>query len=426
MDTGTMTEQSKRPILILVGGGRGNWPNFWSVMAYQPKLVYLISPSRDDANTLFAQEFFSRQGIACGEPAPPPINAFDLEGTRRACAEIVQRHAADPVLINVTSSPKMMGFGACYAVLDAVGRKDVCVFHRDTANSETHAVAGTLPPPGPYLPTIENYLAAYGRQARENFDFDRLPCTTDELMGLVRLFGSNLPAFTRLMKYVRYQKAKQGSGEHGLDPLLCRRGDFSLRLILKTLVQLGFLTDLVLDEANNKARFQVSNGKQIWPFLDGKWMEMYAYDQACTFRDNHKQPIFHECKFNLQIPSHEVGVENGVGVENEIDLACLTPNGLLLYASCKSGSSKDPSRMVLHESKLSDIVDRANLLGGSYCGKMLITMASGRGSSEAQQASIDSFKRQAAARQIQVVFAEDFPNLHACFDRALEEMRRSR
>lgn len=412
---------SERPVLILVGGGRGNWPNFWSVMAYKPKLVYLISPSKDDANRLFAQEFFSKQGIACGEPAPSPVDAFDLQGTRTACTEIIRRHAADPVLINVTSSPKMMGFGACYAVLDAADRKDVCVFHRDTANSKTYEVAGPLPPPGPYLPTIENYLAAYGRQARENFDFDNLPCTTKELADLVHLIGRNLPAFTRIMKHARYQKskyAKDARSASGSEPIFCPRWDSSLRLVLTTLAERGFLTDLAFNDAAKKADFQISVGTQVWPFLDGKWLEMYAYEQARTFRDEQMRSVFHECKFNLQIPNHEV--------DNEIDLACLTPNGLLLYASCKSGSSKDPTKTALHESNLSDVVDRANLLGGSYCGKMLITMAPGKGTSEKQQNSIDSFKRQAKARNIQVVFAEDFPDLHPCFDRALEEMRRSR
>ena len=412
---------SERPVLILVGGGRGNWPNFWSVMAYKPKLVYLISPSKDDANRLFAQEFFSKQGIACGEPAPPPVDAFDLQGTRTACTEIIQRHAAEPVLINVTSSPKMMGFGACYAVFDAANRKDVCVFHRDTANSETYEVAGRLPPPGPYLPTIENYLAAYGRQARENFDFNKLPCTAEDLTKLVRLFGNNLVAFTRMMKHARYQKASNARGDRFApdpEPIFCNRGNRSLKLVLTTLADCGFLTDLEFNDIANKANFQIAANKQVWPFLDGKWLEMYAYDQARTFRDEQMRSVFHECKFNLQIPNHEV--------DNEIDLACLTPNGLLLYASCKSGSSKDPTKTALHESNLSDVVDRANLLGGSYCGKMLVTMASGQGKSKEQQDSIDSFKRHAKARNIQVVFAEDFPDLHPCFDRALEEMRRSR
>lgn len=96
---------------------------------------------------------------------------------------------------------------------------------------------------------------------------------------------------------------------------------------------------------------------------------------------------------SLMIPNH--------AVENEIDLACLNAAGVLLYASCKTAAKEN-----LRD--LDEIVDRAKLLGGDYCGKMMITTISGADMSA-------SYQSQARARHTEVVCAEQLRRLPAHF-----------
>lgn len=403
---------SEQPILVLVGGGRGNWPNFWSVRAYDPKVVYLLRPDGDDTNDLYVREFLDRV-LVDYDDSLDPLPPYDTEATRRACLGIISQHPGETVLINVTQAPGMMKVGACYAARDS--GPDVHAFHRDTIHGVSYAGAGT-PPPEPSLmtATVDDYLAAYGRTACEKFDYRSLPCAPSELSRLARSFADRPYAFLDLIKQLRWYEQKVDgdwlSQEIALEPKSPNpRRDRLRHQVLFDLADVQMVTDVRTSEKTGGERFRFA-GTQVWSFLNGTWLELYAYDQALAYRDKETgQRVFSDCRANMEIPNHNA--------KNEIDLACLTPAGLLLYGSCKTSSSKDPLKSPLSDANLSDVVDRAGLLGGAYCGKMLITTA-------LQKELKDNFRQQASLRGVEVVCAEQLSDLHGCFDRAMETVRR--
>ena len=402
----------KGPVLILLGGGRGNWPNFWSVRAYNPSVVYLLRPDGDDTNDLYVKEFLDKALVDYDDilnPLPP----FDTEATRRACLGIIERHRNETVLINITQAPAMMKIGACYAARES--GPNVHAFHRDTIRGVSYPGAGAPPPePVTLTATVDDYLAAYGRTAHEKFDYHSLPCAPSELSRLAAGFAHRYGPFVDLIKQLRWYEQNVGgdwlSREIDLQPKRPDpRRDQARHQILFDLANVQMIKDVRTIDKTGGERFRFAS-THVWAFLNGTWLELYAYDEAIKYRDKATgQRMFSDCRANMEIPNHNA--------KNEVDLACLTPAGLLLYASCKTSSSKDPLKSPLSDANLSDVVDRAGLLGGAYCGKMLITTA-------LLKDLKDNFKQQADLRGVEIVCAEQLSDLHVCFDRAMETVRR--
>lgn len=380
----------KKNILILVGGGRGNWPNFWSARAYQPERIHLIRPAGDDINNQFTCEFFTSRALPfdpkdLDDPNYAPVNAFDKAEAKRQCLEMIKRYADRSVIVNVTTSPKMMAFGAYDAVNEVLlsePNRSVGVLHLDTVGRTPHAATGVLPPPQDFNVVFEDYLAAYGRTPIATFDPKQLPASEEVLRKIARLLAHPETHFRDMMNQIRTQSGKAHAsikvGGTVWHPVW--------ESVLHALEDNGMIQSLSI--SGRLATFQFATTK-AFSFLDSTWLELYAKEQAMAlFEKDTDQPVFRACHMSTKLRNHKV--------EAEVDVACLSPFGYLLLAECKTKKEVD----VAH---LKDVVDYAGMVGGAYCGKVYITNVMGP--------LPPNFVDQAAERKVHIVTGEDLPNL---------------
>ena len=379
-------------ILILLGGGRGNWPNFWSALAYRPEHVYYLPCEGDAANVQFTQEFLTGKGQS--HTILPPVPAYDPNPTLRACSDIIRGASDKTVLINMTQSPKLVAFGGAAAQQN---RANVSVFFRDTARGRSFFVFGPEIAPVDYSATVDDYLAAYGRTGWQKFSARDYPCPEEDLGKLAQNIAFQIDDYREMMSQLRAQPL---GGEMHIRGAQSWRASWPA--LLNRMGTFGLLTDIAVRA--NTASFRCANTK-VWEFINGVWLELYVRNRARDLKlaDGSGRPAFSDCKMSLMIPNHIV--ENGNRrIENEIDLACLNAAGVLLYASCKTATREE-----LRD--LDEIVDRAKLLGGDYCGKMMITSISGANLTP-------NYLAQAKARHIEVVCAEQLRDLPKHFQNA--------
>ena len=381
-------------ILVLLGGGRGQWPNIWSVLAYSPDRVYVLPPLGDDNNTATLTKWLESRGVA--GTILSAVAPYDREGAQEACASLIEEHPDARIMFNLTQAPKLMAIGAAYACI-ASRRPDVTALHRETSTGLTHAAWGELPETRQAAITVDDYLMAYGRKAFDTFYVEHLPCSIEHLVQLARNFASQLSEFNALVQWLRapansgarggVRRAEPGPGfwSPGWAPLLKRMSEF------------GLVRHVVVN--SDRGGFELASN-HVWNFLNGTWLELYAVDEARKCVDPATgRPLFSDCRMSVAIDTDDV--------TNEIDLACIDSAGFLLYASCKTNQA-------LRQDMLTEIVDRANLFGQSYCEKVFIT---NRSNSEVDAAI--GLRDQAAARGVPIIAGERLPKLGELLVRAM-------
>lgn len=130
-----------------------------------------------------------------------------------------------------------------------------------------------------------------------------------------------------------------------------------------------------------------------WAFLNGGWLEVYAFDVARGIDP------FHDCRVQVGIEHPELG-------RNELDLIAMR-GAMATICSCKTGS---PPRGAAKVRLLNELEARASALG-AFCGKLLII-------SQPRQAYGESFIQRAGQMGIGVATGEDLPGLAALLERA--------
>lgn len=374
-------------ILILLSGGRGQWPNIWSVLAYQPDRVYVLCPVGDQRNYANLASWLDDRKVDW--QALPPISPFDSVAAQAACNDIILRHPDDRVLINLTQAPKMMAIGASFACVVS-GRANVCAFHRETSSDATHSAWGELPAPGPIKPSIEDYLAAYGRKCYPTFFAEQLPCNEKALSHLARNLAYQIEDFNPLLQILKNNE--NIGARQALRPAMIRSDDWreSWDSLLQRLCAAGFVRNVKSGSAG--CSFELAS-THAFNFLNGTWLELYARDEALkVVEPGAEQAFFADCAMGLAL-------DGGEADKNELDLICTDGAGFLLYGSCKTGQK-------LTQDMLTEIVDRANLIGQAYCAKVFITSRPWR-----EVDAVSGLVEQAQARGIPIISGEQLRNI---------------
>jgi hypothetical protein len=157
--------------------------------------------------------------------------------------------------------------------------------------------------------------------------------------------------------------------------------------IVDLLAQRGLVT-----RSKRGASFLVES-HDAWLFLDGGWLELYAFDVA------RGMGLFHDCRVHVGIAHPELG-------QNELDLIAVRGT-VATICSCKTGRApKGVAKVRL----LDELEARASALG-AFCGKLLVV-------SQPRRAYGDSFFQRAAQMGIEVVAGEDLPRLGEMLERA--------
>jgi len=132
---------------------------------------------------------------------------------------------------------------------------------------------------------------------------------------------------------------------------------------------------------------------EVWRFLNGGWLEVYAFDAAW------QSSLFHDCCLHVGIEHLELG-------QNELDLIAMR-GAVATLCSCKTGSVPRGAARVRW---LDELEARASALG-AFCGKLLI-------GSQPRQAYGEAFVQRAEQMGIEVATGEDLPELAAALERA--------
>jgi hypothetical protein len=144
--------------------------------------------------------------------------------------------------------------------------------------------------------------------------------------------------------------------------------------------------------ARRGASFILDN-HDAWAFLNGGWLEGYAFDVA------RQSGVFHDCRVH-------VGIEHAALGQNELDLIAMR-GAVATLCSCKTGSVPRGAAKVRW---LDELEARASALG-AFCGKLLI-------GSQPRQAYGEAFVQRAEQMGVEVATGEDLPVLAAALDRA--------
>lgn len=154
------------------------------------------------------------------------------------------------------------------------------------------------------------------------------------------------------------------------------------------------------EQARRRAPFIVEN-HDAWLFLNGGWLELYAFDVA------RHMDLFHDCCVQVGIEHPELG-------QNELDLVAMR-GAVATVCSCKTGK---PPRGAAKVRLLDELEARAAALG-AFCGKLLIV-------SQPRQAYGESFLQRAQQMGVEVAVGEDLPQLKEALERASRHKGRPR
>ena len=152
--------------------------------------------------------------------------------------------------------------------------------------------------------------------------------------------------------------------------------------LLEVAQQMQLVSQLTKD--TNSLHFHLTYPQD--KFLNGAWLEMYVWNEV------KQQEIFDDYEWN-----HIIIEGNS---KNELDVAA-TYKAQLLIAECKTGEKEAFASDTLY--KLDSV---ANLLGGKFVGKLLVT-------SLPLPKKYQEFMEQAESRKVVVVTAENLPNVGA-------------
>lgn len=131
---------------------------------------------------------------------------------------------------------------------------------------------------------------------------------------------------------------------------------------------------------------------ETWLFLNGGWLELYAFDVA------RGMDLFHDCCVHTGITHPELG-------QNELDLVAMR-GAVATLCSCKTGKPRRGEKVRL----LDELEARASALG-TFCGKLLIA-------SQPREVYGESFIQRARQMGIEVATGEDLPELAPALERA--------
>jgi len=338
-------------VSVLILGGRLA-PNWLGVLAVRPDAVEFVvssdTPGRyEEACQVLTQ--LADLDVAC---EPKLVSAYSFVETRNACLDIAQGYPGAELIFDVTSAPKVMGFGA-YEVARFLLQRAIVV---DTANGRI--INLTQPRDelvGIQVP-LEQYLACYGRRPVRTFSFERLSVSQEHAIAAARSLVEAGPPAAEVMS--RLRSWNQGKGKRTVPFRRTRPISPEELAVLRQLEAFGLISDL-RQQDDGRVSYMLLNDADA-NYLNGMWLEVYVWDQARQCVNEKGTPFFDECDFSFEIPSN--------GARKEIDCGCMY-RGQLIHCSCKTESSP------FHTAYLDELRAVSALVGGHFTSRLFVTNA---------------------------------------------------
>ncbi|MGQ9532513.1 MAG: Card1-like endonuclease domain-containing protein [Desulfotomaculales bacterium] len=361
--------------VLLVGGRQA--PNVIGVLLMQPKRVEFVVSEQEKGQleTLRA----ALRGVALIEgldeigEGEKVVDGTEFEDNLMACEEIVKKYKNREVQFNITCGSKIMALAA----LEVARRHGCRVFYIDTRKKRIIWLGGGPAQAHPFVLTIEQYLAAYGRKPQEKRIFEDLTFSQDQACEAARILATGGLGAVGFLGRVR--------GLRGPGPWEIAVSGRDEENVARRLADLR-----VIDFVADTGRIHVRSTHDL-NFFRGTWLEVFVWSEAQKQVEN-GSPFFDEVKVAVEIPSGTA--------RKELDVVCIH-GGQLIHCSCKTGNEAFSTE---HLDELSAI---SGLIGGRFCSRVFITNERFSDSSPKRR---EEFLEQATQREIVVVTGEELPN----------------
>ncbi len=407
-----------KALLILVGGRP--IPNVLTVIHEKPELIVAIC-SKESAKRewLDLNQAITRLLPSCPIEEPDPVDAFEVAEIQDTCEKELLRYPDANWIFNVTTATSLMTLGA-YKAAEKYRRqykKPIKCWYLNTANTrvislidEDRIDKGT--DESIFSIEVDQYLTAHNYKLLPgNLNIYQKCYLQDTWLTIAKRLGSN-PQEAYLLKQIMSEAEKTGNGS----PKRAKEGEVEIfkggyrsekctsseaHNLLKELEIVGILKKLRQDSIG--LHFTLS--ERQYKFLNGAWLEIYVYQIA------QELGIFHDCEWGQEIADNNPKRSVKTSLRyNELDVS-MTYKAQLLIAECKTGKAG------LESETLDNLGTIADLLGGKFVGKLLVTNQSMSDDIDPndidrkKEMSHNDFLTKADRKGIYVVTREELPNL---------------
>ncbi len=387
--------------LILVGG-RASIPNILTIIYQRPDVVIPVCSIESKRDLPALQQAIRTVHPACRIEEIDPVDACSFSQIYDVCEKAVISYPNAEWIFNITMGTSIMSIGAYEVAKKYQSSRSVQCWYINTSQARVISLPedASNSSYGKEIFKIEvsQYAAAYNRVLLPGDLEDERAYAEQHWLPFAQRLGKNPhDAFLiklMLSKIGDNKPRKDRDGKDGSKYPTIKGLSDEVYHLLEGAQSLQLVSQLRKDADSISFRLSYPQHK----FLNGAWLEMYVWDEA------NKLGIFDDCQWNHTIVD---GKSN-----NELDVT-MTYKAQLLIAECKTGEEAFDSDTLYK----SDSV--ANLLGGRFVGRLLIT-------SLPLPKDHQKFLEQANSRRIVVVTAEDLSIVGAKISEEAKQPRYAR
>ncbi len=384
---------NKKAFLTLFGG-RSFLPTALTLIHEKPGIVVAISSkeSHRDLDQLrqAIEKYQKKHGFYCEIETPAAIDAFKVAQIQRVCENVVAQRSNKNWIFDVTGGTSLMTL-ATYEAAKAQSKKSTAsteCWYLNTAQTRVIPLLGKGRKKRLFHIDVEDYVTAYSRDLVPGELEDHRQYSEQHWLPFARTLGKN-PYSASLVKQVMSKIANRPDKQN--EKLYTMKNLPEETYSLLEEAQQGGLISQLSRNVDSSISFQLSYLQD--KFLNGAWLEAYVWDEARKIWDETKgRALFDDYQWNQQVIDGKS--------KNELDVT-VTYKAQLLIVECKTGDKESFASDSLY--KLDSV---ANVLGGRFVGRLLVTSISGK------NPSLD-FLAQAKSRRIVVVTGESLPDIAA-------------
>ncbi len=395
-----------KALLILVGGRP--LPNILTVIHENPEVIVALC-SKESVNREWPdlKQAISRLLPLCPIKELDPVDAFDVITIQKTCEEELLGNCDADWVFNVTTATSLMTLGA-YKAADKFREQyglSIKCWYLNTANTRVIPLVGEGRDDNIFSIKVVQYVTAYNYELQEgNLKFYRGRYQKDDSLAIAKRLGKN-PQEAYLLKQIMNEAAEKGSPKRSKDgEEEIFKGGYKIEKCTSSeaysLLEELEAAELLKNLRKDSSGFHFTLSERQYAFLNGAWLELYVYKTAQDLG------IFHDCQWNKEIVDNNPEREAKTALQyNELDVS-MTYKAQLLIVECKTGKAGFESKT------LDDLVTIADLVGGRFVGKLLVTNKSSSDDIDPRkELPHNDFLKKAHRKGIYIVTREELPDM---------------
>jgi hypothetical protein len=389
----------KKAQLILFGG-RASIPNMLTITHQKPDVIVAISSKESCIDLPKLEKSLKVVLPNCELRTPEPVDGFDFRQIEEICKSELMKYPDADWIFNITSATTIMSIAAYEVAKSNANTVSIHCVYVDTSHSRLVSLVGDV-----FSITVKAYIAAYYyktehgtfKNYRDHYRQEAWVCFAEQL-------GKSLDKVAILKQVIAEFKGyapKKSDDDTITHDYIVKKFDAydanQVYNLLEEAQQLNILSGL---QKNDSSSLSLKLSERQYKFFNGAWLELYVWNEA------KKLNIFDDCEWDLEIIDSEITKSSGeVFPHKELDVV-MTYRAQLIFAECKTGSQAYDTHT------LDDITTKAELIGGRFVTRLLVTNVSKSARQGHNEEGItEDFLKKARQRNIRVVAADELPNI---------------